>query len=169
MSLTDNIISHLGQKHKIYKHSKLPSSIPSTKQVKINNYIILSDSISQMIPDQQKYLETLLFEIFDIYEFSQKQFKQYIHENSNSVSLTCDLWTSHNKQEFLSVTCYLITPDFKIKKITLTIRYMLYPHTGDAIQKELKKIILEWELQDKGFFCITDNTASMKKYLNQIS
>ncbi|GES83504.1 zinc finger BED domain-containing protein 4-like [Rhizophagus clarus] len=205
---TGNIISHLGRRHKIYEHSKPPSSTPSMKQVKINNYTISSDSISQMIPDRQKYLETLLFEwlvldfqplyllkspsfrrfinalnenfelpndkkfrkrIFDAYEFSQKQLKQYIHENSSSVSLTCDLWTSRSKQGFLGVTCHLITPDFEMKEITLAIRYMPYPHTGDAIQKELEKIISEWELQDKVFFCTTDNAASMKKCLNQIS
>ncbi|GES81124.1 zinc finger BED domain-containing protein 4-like [Rhizophagus clarus] len=195
-------------KHKIYEHSKPPSSTPSMKQVKINNYTISSDSISQMTPDRQKYLETLLFEwlvldfqplyllkspsfhqfinalnenfelpndkkfrkrIFDAYEFSQKQLKQYIHENSSSVSLTCDLWTSRSKQGFFGVTCHLITPDFEMKEITLAIRYMPYPHTGDAIQKELEKIISEWELQDKVFFCTTDNAASMKKCLNQIS
>ncbi|GBB84253.1 hypothetical protein RclHR1_10880008 [Rhizophagus clarus] len=127
---TGNIINHLDRRHKIYEHSKPLSSTPSMKQVKINNYTISSDSILQMTPDRQKYLETLLFEwlildfqplyllkspsfhqfinalndnfelpndkkfrkkIFDAYEFSQKQLKQYIHENSSSVSLTCDL------------------------------------------------------------------------------
>ncbi|GET01513.1 zinc finger BED domain-containing protein 1-like [Rhizophagus clarus] len=185
---TGNIISHFGRRHKIYKHSKPPSSTPSIKQVKINNYTISSDSISQMTPNRQKYLETLLFEwlvldfqplyllkspsfhqfinalnenfkllndkkfqkrIFDAYEFSQKQLKQYIYENSSSVSLTCVIWTSRSKQRFLGVTCHLITPDFEMKEITLAIKYMPYPYTGDAIQKELEKIISEWELQDK--------------------
>ena len=91
--------------------------------------------------------------IFEAYEFSQKQLKQYIHENSNSVSLTCDLWTSRSKQGFLGVTCHLITPDFEMKEITLAIRYMPYPHTGDTIQKELESVILEWGLKDKVFFC----------------
>ena len=56
-----------------------------------------------------------------------------------------------------------------MKEITLAIRYMPYPHTGDTIQKELESIILEWELKDKVFFCITDNASNMKKCFNQIS
>ena len=36
-------------------------------------------------------------------------------------------------QGFLGITCHFITPDFEMKEITLAIRYMPYPHTGDAI------------------------------------
>ncbi|CAB4488431.1 unnamed protein product [Rhizophagus irregularis] len=125
-----------------------------------------------MIQDQQKYLETLLFEwlildfqplyllkspffrqfinalnknfelptdkefqkkFFEAYEFTQKQLKQYIYKNASSVSLTCDLWTSRNKQGFLGVTSHLITSNFKMKEITLAIQYIPYPHTGDNI------------------------------------
>ena len=55
-----------------------------------------------------------------------------------------------------------------MKEITLAIRYMPYPHTGDAIQNVLEKIISEWDLQNKVFFCTTDNASNMKKCLNQI-
>ncbi|GBC42762.2 zinc finger BED domain-containing protein 1-like [Rhizophagus irregularis DAOM 181602=DAOM 197198] len=180
---TGNIISHLNRKHKIYEHSKPSATItPSLKQVKIDRYTISSDSHPQMTPDRQKYLETLLFEwlILDFqplyllkspsfpYEFSKNKLKQYIHENAASVSLTCDLWTSRSKQGFLGVTCHFITPDFEMREITLAIQYMPYPHTGEAIQHALEKIITQWELQNKVFFCTTDNTSNMKKCLNQI-
>ena len=56
-----------------------------------------------------------------------------------------------------------------MKEITLAIQYMPYPYTGDAIQKALEKVIFEWNLQDKVFFCTTDNASNMKKCLNQIS
>src|SRR6266536_2071618 len=46
---------------------------------------------------------------------------------------------------------------------------MPYPHTGNAIQKVLEEIIIEWKLQKKAFFCTTDNASNMKKCLNQIS
>ncbi|CAB5385405.1 unnamed protein product [Rhizophagus irregularis] len=106
--------------------------------------------------------------IFEAYGFSKNKLKQYIHENAVSVSLTCDLWTSRSKQSFLGVTCHFITPDFEIKEITLAIQYLEYPHTGDAIQQALEKIITQWELQHKVFFCTTDNASNMKKCLTQI-
>ena len=117
------------------------------------------------LPTNKEFLKR----IFEAYEFSKKKLKQYIHENANSVSLTCDLWTSRSKQGFLGVTCHFITPDFEMREITLAIQYMPYPHTGDAIQQALEKIIFEWELQDKVFFCTTDNASNMKKCLNQIT
>ncbi|GBC42544.2 zinc finger BED domain-containing protein 4-like [Rhizophagus irregularis DAOM 181602=DAOM 197198] len=87
--------------------------------------------------------------IFEAYEFSKNKLKQYIHENAASVSLTCDLWTSRSKQGFLGVICHFITPDFEMREITLAIQYMSYPHTGEAIQHALEKIITQWELQNK--------------------
>ncbi|GBC16434.1 zinc finger BED domain-containing protein 4-like [Rhizophagus irregularis DAOM 181602=DAOM 197198] len=55
-----------------------------------------------------------------------------------------------------------------MREITLAIQYMPYPHTGEAIQHALEKIITQWELQNKVFFCTTDNASNMKKCLNQI-
>src|SRR5581483_3522248 len=116
------------------------------------------------LPTDKKFRKRIL----EAYEFSQKQLKQYIQKNAISVSLTCDLWTSRNKQGFLGITCHFLTPEFEMKEITLAIQYMPYPHTGDAIQKVLEKVIFEWNLQDKVFFCTTDNASNMKKCLNQI-
>ncbi|GBC12604.1 zinc finger BED domain-containing protein 1-like [Rhizophagus irregularis DAOM 181602=DAOM 197198] len=137
-------------------------------------YLLKSPSFRQFINALNKNFELptdkeFRKRIFEASEFSKKQLKQYIHENSNSVSLTCDLWTSRSKQGFLGITCHFITPDFEMREITLAIQYMPYPHTGDAIQKTLEKVIYEWELQDKVFFCTTDNAANMKKCFNQIT
>lgn len=107
--------------------------------------------------------------IFEAFNFTRNQLVQYIQENASSVSLTCDLWTSRGKQGFLGVTCHFITPNFEMKEITLAIRYMPYPYTGEAIQQVLEEIISEWKLQAKVFFCTTDNAANMKNCLNRIS
>lgn len=81
--------------------------------------------------------------IFEAFGFTRNQLVQYIQKNASFVSLTCDLWTSRSKQGFLGVTCHFITPNFEMKEITLAIRYMPYPHTGEAIQQVLEKIINE--------------------------
>ena len=57
-------------------------------------------------------------------------------------------------------------PNFEMKEITLAIRYIPYPHTGEVIQQVLEKIIFEWKLQSKVFFCTTaDNASNMKNCL----
>ena len=91
---TGNIISHLSQKHKIYEHTKPLAATQSLKQVKINNYITSSKSTSQITQDQQKYLETLLFEwlILDfqpLYLLKSPSFYQFINAlNGNFELLT---------------------------------------------------------------------------------
>jgi hypothetical protein len=86
-----------------------------------------------------------------------------------AVSLTCDLWTSRSKQGFFAVTCHFITSSFEMIEVTLAIRYIPYPHTANAIQELLEEIIFEWKIQDKVFYCTTDNGFNMKKCINQIS
>ncbi|EXX59315.1 hypothetical protein RirG_190150 [Rhizophagus irregularis DAOM 197198w] len=46
-----------------------------------------------------------------------------------------------------------------MRDIALAIRYMPYPHTGDAT---LEKVIYEWELQDK-VFCKNHMDQNQKK------
>ena len=42
--------------------------------------------------------------IFEAFKFTKNQLIQFIQENANSVSITCDLWTSRSKRGFLGVT-----------------------------------------------------------------
>lgn len=133
--------------------------------------LLKSSSFCQFINSLNEFFEIqsdkkLRNKILEAFSSCKDFLIKYIHENATSVSLTCDLWTSRYKQEFLTVTCNFITAQFEMKEITLAIRYISYPHTAD--QKFLEDIICEWKLRDMVFFCSTDNGFNMKKCLNQI-
>ncbi|CAI2191830.1 10394_t:CDS:2, partial [Funneliformis geosporum] len=92
---TGNIISHLGRKHKIYEYSIPLKATSSLKQIKIDHYTILSDSLSQMTQDQHKYLETLLFEwlILDfqlLYLLKSPSFRKFIYALNKNFELSTD-------------------------------------------------------------------------------
>ncbi|RIA83028.1 hypothetical protein C1645_834452 [Glomus cerebriforme] len=131
---TGNIISHLARKHKIYEHSKPLTTTSSLKQIKIDHYTIPSDSPLQMTQDRQKYLENLLFEwlVLDFQPLYLLKSPSFPYEFSEK-----------QLKQYIRDNA----------KITLAIQYMQYPHTGDAIQEVLEKVIYEWELQDKRLPC----------------
>ncbi|RGB36468.1 hypothetical protein C1646_758110 [Rhizophagus diaphanus] len=92
---TCNIISHLGRIHKIYEHSI--ATTPSQKQTKISNYTVssISSNSLQITQDQQKYLETLLFEwlILDfqpLYLLKSPSFHRFINALNKNFELPTD-------------------------------------------------------------------------------
>ncbi|CAG8757577.1 22790_t:CDS:2, partial [Dentiscutata erythropus] len=62
-----------------------------------------------------------------------------------------------------------ITPNFELKEVTLAIKNLSYPHTGNHIQEALEMIIFDWNIKDKVFCCTMYNRKNMKKALSQIT
>ena len=60
------------------------------------------------------------------------------------VCLTSDMWTSIQNLGYLVITAHYITPDFKIKKKTISFKEVKYPHTGFAIEETLVSCLTEW-------------------------
>ncbi|EXX57021.1 zinc finger BED domain-containing protein 1-like [Rhizophagus irregularis DAOM 181602=DAOM 197198] len=78
-------------------------------------------------------------------------------------SLTTDLWTVRSRMEYIGIMCAYIDKQFKLNEAILTIKYVLYPHTGEAIAEEIMSILSEWKLTDKVFTITTDNSSNMIK------
>ncbi|CAG8783346.1 8343_t:CDS:2, partial [Acaulospora morrowiae] len=67
--------------------------------------------------------------IHGAYTWTQEQIKALIENTTQTINFTTDLWTA--------------------KKILLSCHYLPYPHTGEAIRDELKKVIQNWNLDSK--------------------
>jgi len=99
----------------------------------------------------------------DAFLSSKENLKEILSNNIITCSLTCDLWTGRNRMEYLGVTCSFIDNDFQLVELVLTIMYMPYPHTGEAIAEILNYIIDDWKLTNKVFTITTDNGSNMIK------
>jgi hypothetical protein len=49
--------------------------------------------------------------------------KEFLNDNSISVSLTTDMWTGQNRQGFLGVTCSFLDKNFILHEFTLTVEH----------------------------------------------
>jgi hypothetical protein len=73
------------------------------------------------------------------------------------------LWTARSRMGYIGITCAYIDKQFKLNEAILAIKYVPYPHTGEAIAEEIMSILSEWKLTDKIFTITTDNGSNMVK------
>ncbi|XP_074037291.1 E3 SUMO-protein ligase ZBED1-like [Leptinotarsa decemlineata] len=88
---------------------------------------------------------------------------KHLMKMSKAVTLTTDCWTSRNTENFLAVTAHFINKNFRLKSVLLECISFGERHTGENLGAELKKIISEWELDNKILMVVSDNASNIKK------
>jgi hypothetical protein len=140
--------------------------------------ILVKDYQSLSIRDDEGFLE-FIHELDSTYQLpNEKRIRELLtnghnhtknilinnfHSDVISCSLTTDLWTARSRVGYIGVICAYINKQFKLNEVILAIKYMLYPHTGEVIAKEIQNILDEWNLTDKAFTIMTDNGSNMVK------
>ncbi len=79
-----------------------------------------------------------------------------LENTCESASLTTNLWTAKSKHEYIGITLYWISEDFKIYDCLLCMEHMSYPYTGTNIVSFFKKKVVEFGLKGKITYVITD-------------
>lgn len=83
-----------------------------------------------------------------------------------SVSFSCDLWTSRSDDAFLSLTCHFVN-DFILRKYCLGCVSFPGSHTALAIGDKISEILKEWNILNNisaniPLFIVTDNARNIK-------
>ncbi len=81
-----------------------------------------------------------------------------------SVSITCDMWTSTNNSSFLALTCHWWNPKKeKLDSAILDCSRVMGRHTASMIQEELGKVLENFNIKNKILTFVTDNGSNIKK------
>lgn len=127
--------------------------IKDQQPLNIRNNEGLTDFIAEFDPSYQfpskRFCRQLLSEA---YENTKQSLLDIFEKNIISCSLTCNLWTGHNRLGYLGVTCSYVDTNFQLQETILSINHLPYPHTGEIIAEALNSIINEWNLSNKVFF-----------------
>lgn len=140
--------------------------------------ILVKDHQPLSIREDEGFLE-FIYELDPLYQLpSEKRILELLTNGYNNVkdilvnkmgsdiiscSLTTDLWTARSRMGYIGITCAYIDKQFKLNEAILAIKYVPYPHTGEAIAEEIMSILSEWKLTDKVFTITTDNGSNMVK------
>lgn len=99
----------------------------------------------------------------------QASFEKTFHDcqtlltDVKAVTLTTDCWTSRNSENFMAVTAHFINQNFKLQSMLLDCSSYGESHTSENLSNELKKVIFEWNLDQKILMVISDNAANIRK------
>uniref|UniRef100_A0A3P8TSA9 HAT C-terminal dimerisation domain-containing protein n=1 Tax=Amphiprion percula TaxID=161767 RepID=A0A3P8TSA9_AMPPE len=86
--------------------------------------------------------------------------------NSDSVSVTVDIWSDRRMRGFLGVTVHYMEIDqdnIQLKSNLLACDRFKGSHTGERICEQFEAICHEYDIKSKLDYVITDNAANMRK------
>ena len=87
--------------------------------------------------------------------------------HAKKVSVTVDIWSSTKcKNSYMGVTVHLFNHETKKREsYVIACRRFDVAHTGDNISRVIQQILIEYTIETKVFYCLSDNGSNMKKGL----
>uniref|UniRef100_A0A6P7H2S3 Zinc finger BED domain-containing protein 1-like n=1 Tax=Diabrotica virgifera virgifera TaxID=50390 RepID=A0A6P7H2S3_DIAVI len=87
---------------------------------------------------------------------------------TDSVGITTDIWSSDSNTSFISVTCHFISDTSELQNVVLDTKEIPGSHTAELIAAYVQEVIDDWNISDKITAIITDNGSNIKKAVNVI-
>ena len=90
--------------------------------------------------------------------------------HAKKVSITVDIWSSTKcKNSYMGITSHLFNHQtMRRESYRIACRKFDEAHTGENIAKIIKKILVEYKIEAKVLYCLSDNGSNMKKGLRII-
>ncbi|XP_064475382.1 E3 SUMO-protein ligase ZBED1-like [Ornithodoros turicata] len=79
----------------------------------------------------------------------------------SSICLTTDGWTSLSNQSYIAVTAHFIDTDGVLRARLLDCFAWQDRHTAENIAAELRRVVVEWEIQEKVCAVVSDNATNI--------
>ncbi|KAM0821597.1 hypothetical protein ACQ4PT_072081 [Festuca glaucescens] len=103
--------------------------------------------------------KTIRNECMKVYE-SEKELLKIKLKDVESISLTCDLWTSNQNLCYMALVAHYIDSDWAMQCRVLNFIELDPPHTGNVIAQAVFECIVDWKIEDKIISITMDNASS---------
>ncbi|KAL3226469.1 hypothetical protein MRX96_024935 [Rhipicephalus microplus] len=88
---------------------------------------------------------------------------------TSAVPFTSDIWASRANESYVSFTCHLPTPSFRMKQFTLNTRHMVVSHSAENIAQMLVEKCAEWEIPDScRKYIVIDNGRNIRAAVRRL-
>lgn len=123
------------------------------------------------LPSRTTLSRTLVPRLFDDTRKKVKdELSSAFEGGTSAVTFTSDMWTSRANESYVSFTCHLLTPSFRMKRFTLNTRHMeLVSHSAENIAQMLVEMCAEWEIPDGcRKYIVTDNGRNIRAAVRRL-
>lgn len=100
-----------------------------------------------------------------IYEECLTNTKELINSGSNFCQ-TIDCWTSRNTESYIAVTVHFLNDNFELISVLLECSAMITNHTSKNLAYELKRIVHEWDIENKIVLAVSDSASNIKNAIS---
>jgi hypothetical protein len=94
-----------------------------------------------------------------VYLFEKEILKKQLR-SVESISLTCDLWTSNQNLYYLALVAHYIDDEWNMQSRVLNFIELDPPHSGNIIAQAVFECCQEWKIEDKIMTMTMDNASS---------
>ncbi|KAH8021161.1 hypothetical protein HPB51_012556 [Rhipicephalus microplus] len=122
------------------------------------------------LPSRTTLSRTLVPRLFDDTRKKVKdELSSAFEGGTSAVTFTGDMWTSHANESYVSFTCHLLTPSFRMERFTLNTRHMVVSHCAENIAQMLVEMCAEWEIPDGcRRYIVTDNGRNIRAAVRRL-
>jgi hypothetical protein len=85
------------------------------------------------------------------------------------VSLTSDIWSGNDKEDYISVVAHYVSADWELHKRIVGFKLINVKHSGENIAETIASIVEEFGLIDKVFAITLDNVSSNAKAMETLT
>lgn len=103
--------------------------------------------------------KTIRAECMKVY-LSEKEILKKQLKSVESISLTCDLWTSNQNLCYLAMVAHYIDDEWNMQSRVLNFIELDPPHSGIVIAQAVFECCQEWKIEDKVISMTMDNASS---------
>jgi hypothetical protein len=99
-----------------------------------------------------------------VYDETVSAVKTILKDSPKTIGVTTDMWTDNfKKRSYMTVTVHFCLSNFRMQSMVLCTSVFTAAHTGDNIAAQLKKILIQFGLEDKTLIYITDQGSNIVK------
>lgn len=123
--------------------------------------LVLALNPSYQLPSRHTISRTMIPALYEECVFKTKE----LLKMPKKLCLTTDCWTSCNMESFMATTAHFLNDDFQQISLLLDCSTLSVQHTAANLAEELRRLMSEWNIQNRVLLIVSDNAANIKASL----
>ncbi|XP_051200332.1 zinc finger BED domain-containing protein RICESLEEPER 2 isoform X1 [Lolium perenne] len=111
---------------------------------------------------------TIENDCMDAYHQYKNAYESFFKNCNYRVSLSCDMWTSNQKLEYLCITCHWIDSKWKVRHKIIRFCLVETPHDAWNMFGVVLNSLRDWNIENKLFSFTTDNAEVNTKMVSHL-
>ena len=112
---------------------------------------------------------TIQLRVVGLFHEGQKRTRLMLRNALSSINITCDAWTSPNRQGMLATVSHFVDENVKLQTLLLSLKEIQGQHTGENMAQIVLETLDDYEIRNSLGYFVIDNAENNDIILKHIS